>query len=104
MYIPDCLIYAGRKLPGDATEVPDPVVLVEVTSPATREVDTTVKLDGYFSLPGVQHYLIVDPKGPPIVHHSRQRDGTILESEAHEGTLTLSPPGIELTVADLFAA
>ena len=37
-----------------------------------------MKLDGYFSLPSVHHYLIVDPEGPPVVHHSRQPDGTIL--------------------------
>ena len=31
-------------------------------------------------------------------------DGTILRSVVHQGTLTLSPPGIELIVAELFAA
>jgi hypothetical protein len=47
--------------------------------------------------------LIVDPEGPPVVHHRRQPDGTILRSLVHEGTLTLSPPGIEVGVAALFA-
>ena len=30
MYIPDCLVYCGPKLPDDAIEVPNPVILVEV--------------------------------------------------------------------------
>jgi hypothetical protein len=52
----------------------------------------------------VHHYLIVDPAGLPVIHHSRQADGTILKSEVHEGTLMLSPPGIEVSVAEMFAA
>jgi hypothetical protein len=62
-----------------------------------------VKLNGYYSLPSVHHYLIVDPDGPPVIHHRRQPDGTILKSEAHEGVLTLSPAGMEVAVAEMFA-
>ena len=94
---------AARRL-DNALEVPNPVILVEVASPSTRKYDGTVKRDGYFSLASVHHYLIVDPEGPPVIHHSRQPDGTILKSEVHEGTLTLSPPGIEVGVAELFVA
>ena len=104
MHIPDALVYCGLELPDDALEVPNPVILVEVASPSTRKMDDTVKLTSYFSLPSVHHYLIVDPEGPPVVHHCHQGDGTILKSLVHEGTLPLSPPGIELAVADLFAA
>jgi len=102
MHIPDALVYCGPKLPGDAMEVPNPVIVVEVASPSTRNTDETVKLTGYFSLPSVHHYLIVDPEGRPVVHRSRQPDGTILRSLVHHGTLTLSPPGIELNVVELF--
>jgi Uma2 family endonuclease len=101
MHCPDALVYSGVKLPGDTVEVSNPVILVEVLSPSTRKFDETTKRDGYFSLPSVQHYLIVDPEGPPIVHHGRQPDGTILRLEVHEGTLALSPPGIEVGVAEL---
>ena len=103
MHEPDALVYCGAELPNDAIEVPNPVIIVEVASPSTRKMDDTVKLNGYFSLPSVHHYLIVDPEGPPVIHHFRQADGTILRSLAHEGTLTLSPPGIELGVAQVFA-
>ncbi|HEX6002321.1 MAG TPA: Uma2 family endonuclease, partial [Hyphomicrobiaceae bacterium] len=79
------------------------VIVVEVLSPSTRKFDETIKRDGYFSLPSVNHYLIVDPDGPPIIHHSRQPDGTILKSEVREGTITLAPPGFEVPVAELLA-
>jgi Uma2 family endonuclease len=105
MYIPDCLAYAGPELPDDAIEVPNPVILVEVASPSTRKLDDAVKLNGYFSLASVHHYRIVDPEGPPVIHHHhRQADGAILKSTVHKGTLTLSPPGIEVGVAELLAA
>ncbi|HEX5999279.1 MAG TPA: Uma2 family endonuclease [Hyphomicrobiaceae bacterium] len=102
MHIPDAQVYCGPEL--DALEVPNPAIVAEVISPSTRKFDETVKLNGYFSLPSVHHYLIVDPDGPPVVHHSRQVDGTILRSVVHDGSLTLSPPGIKLGVAELLAA
>ena len=101
---PDALVYCGAELPSDAVEVPDPIIVVEVASPSTRKVDASLKLTGYFSLPSVQHYLIVDPDGPPVVHHRRQADGTILTTIVHDGVLTLAPPGIEVSVAEIFAA
>jgi Uma2 family endonuclease len=100
---PDALVYCGAELPGDAIEVPSPVIVVEVASPSTRKIDASLKLTGYFRLPSVQHYLIIDPDGPPVIHHRRQPDGTILTSIVHDGVLTLAPPGIEMGVADCFA-
>jgi len=103
MHEPDALVYCGPELPGDAIEVPNPVILVEVASPSTRKMDDTVKLTGYFSLPSVHHYLIVDPEGPPVIHHCRQADGKILRSLVRGRALTLAPPGIEVGVAEMFA-
>jgi Uma2 family endonuclease len=82
--------------------VPKPVIVVEVASPSTRRLDTSSKLSGYFGVPSLHHYLIVDPEGPPVVHHGRQHDGIILTSIVHEGLLTLLPPGIEVAVAEMF--
>jgi Uma2 family endonuclease len=103
MHIPDALVYNGLELPDDSIEVPNPVIVVEVVSPS-RKVSASLKLEGYFGLPSVHHYLIVDPKGPPVLHYRRQADGTLARSVEHEGTLTLLPPGIELSVAVMFAA
>src|SRR5208282_3552281 len=82
---PDALVYCGPKLPGTAIEVPNPVIVVEVLSPSTRRIDASKKLAGYFSLPSVQHYLIADPDGPPLIHHQRHGGGTILTRLVSEG-------------------
>jgi Uma2 family endonuclease len=39
---------------------PNPVIVVEVLSPSTRGIDTTVKLADYFRVSGLRHYVIVD--------------------------------------------
>jgi Uma2 family endonuclease len=100
---PDALVYCGPKLPADAVEVPNPIIVVEVLSPSTRRIDASAKLTGYFSLPSVQHYLIVDPGKPPLIHHQRQGDGTILTRLVSEGVLRLEPPGLEIQGEALFA-
>ncbi len=102
-YEPDALVYCGPKLAPRATEVPSPIVLVEVLSPSTRHIDAAAKLGGYFRLPGVMHYLIVDPLKPLILHHARQADSdAILTRVVTDGAITLDPPGIALTVADIY--
>ena len=69
---PDALVY-WPKLPHDAIEVAEPVGVVEVATPSTRRIDASLKLTGYLGVPSVQHYLIVDPDGPPVVHHDARR-------------------------------
>jgi Uma2 family endonuclease len=100
-YEPDALVRCGPKLPAEAVEVPDPVIVVEVLSPSTRRIDASRKLAGYFSLPSVQHYLIVDPGQLPVIHHQRQADGNILTRLLSEGSLRFDPPGFEVEVAQL---
>lgn len=102
---PDAQVYCGPKLPNDAIEVPAPVIVVEVSSPSTRRIDASLKMVGYFSLPSVHHYLIVDPeRGTPVIHHQRQADGTILTRIMPDGVLRLDPPGLDIAVAELFPA
>jgi Uma2 family endonuclease len=102
-YEPDALVYCGAKLPASAIEVSNPVVIVEVLSPTTAKIDTTLKLVGYFRLPSVRHYLIVDPTQLSITHHARGPDDTITTRIISEGTITLDPPGLALAVSDIYS-
>jgi Uma2 family endonuclease len=101
---PDALVYCGPSLAPSAIEVPNPVVIVEVLSPSTRHIDAQIKLAGYFRLPSVAHYLVIDPDRPQVIHHARGDDGTILTRIVNEGTIALDPPGIELVVSDIYPA
>jgi Uma2 family endonuclease len=101
-YEPDALVYCGERLQGHVIVVPEPVIIAEVASPSTRGIDAGVKLEGYFSLPSVVHYLIVDPERRTIIHHLRQPGGSLGTNIVNRGTLRLDPPGIEFEVADIF--
>jgi Uma2 family endonuclease len=101
-YEPDALVYCGKELDPTAIEVPDPMILVEVLSPSTREIDLSRKLAAYFRLPSVAHYLIVEPLEPLIIHHARAADDTILTRIVREGAITLDSPGLELALSDVY--
>jgi Uma2 family endonuclease len=104
VYEPDVLVRCGPRAPRDATEANDPVVVVEIVSPSSRGVDTGVKLAGYFELPSLRHYLVVDTDNRVVVHHRRDEDGAIGVRIHHGGRLALDPPGIEIEIADIFAS
>ncbi len=101
-YQPDGLVYCGPRLPPDTREISNPVIVVEVTSPSTRSRDESKKLTGYFSLPCVGHYLILDPEERVLVHHKRAEGGLIETRILYDGLLRLDPPGLELTIQELF--
>jgi Uma2 family endonuclease len=103
VYEPDALVRCGPRLPGDAIEANDPVIVVEVVSPSSRGIDKGVKLVSYFSLPSVRHYLIVDTDQRVVIHHQRVDDGRIESRFLHEGPLSLDPPGLTIEVQDIFA-
>jgi Uma2 family endonuclease len=99
---PDALVYCGARIDGDDVEVPNPVIVVEVLSPASVKYDSGAKLAGYFKVPSIQHYLMVDPAARLIVHHARQDDATILTRIVSEGHLDLTPPGLAVPLSDVF--
>ncbi len=100
-YIPDFVIDCGDDGDWDRMDAVEPVVVVEVLSPSTRRKDLVEKLERYFSVASVMHYLIVDWKARRVVHHARRADG-ILATIYGQGTLRLDPPGIALDIADFW--
>ena len=101
-YEPDALVYCGAKLSASDIEVQAPIIVVEVLSPSTRRIDASAKLAGYFRVPSVAHYLIVDPTRPSVIHHARGEGGTILTRIVTEGRIVLDPPGLELALSEIY--
>src|SRR3954452_13728797 len=62
VYEPDALVRCGEPVDDAAVQINDPIIVVEVVSPSSRSVDVGAKLDDYFRLPSVRHYLIVKVK------------------------------------------
>ena len=97
VYEPDAMVYCGSAPPPTSMLIPNPVILVEVLSPTTSHHDTSAKLIGYFKLPSVAHYLVIDPDARTVAHHSRAGTPNLMTS----GPLRLDPPGLDLKVEDL---
>lgn len=96
---PDALVYCGDEVPGNALEAPNPVIVVEVLSPGTEATDMRDKLHGYFTLPGVHHYLIVDPDKRMVIHHARGSGDALQTRLLTSGAVMLEPPGLSIEAA-----
>jgi Uma2 family endonuclease len=103
-YEPDAIVHCGDTLPDDAVAVPDPLIIVEVLSPSTSATDRAWKLQEYFRLPSLRHYLIVWADRRQVAHHRRGDDGAIETRVATAGVIRLEPPGITILVEDIYAA
>jgi Uma2 family endonuclease len=102
LYQPDALVYCGEPVSGDALEIPDPVVVVEVLSPGNAMTDLRDKLVGYFRVASIAHDLIIDPDKRIVLHHARGTGDAVSTQIVSEGMLRLDPPGIEMTVGEVF--
>jgi Uma2 family endonuclease len=101
-YEPDALVNCGAPVAGDSMMAPHPVIVVEILSPSTRDIDKTVKLADYFRVPGLSHYLIVDLGHRHVVHYRRQPDGVVTVAIVKDGTVVFDPPGLSIEVSSLF--
>jgi Uma2 family endonuclease len=102
LYQPDALVYCGDALAGDTLIVANPIAVFEVLSPGNAMKDLRDKLQGYFRIPSVAHYLVVDPDKRIVIHHARGENDIVATRIAGAGELALDPPGLTLAVADLF--
>ena len=99
---PDIVVFAGPVDDHDII-VPQPVIVAEVLSDSTARKDRTMKLDGYFAVPSIEHYLLVDWEEREITHHRRDGGGLVKPVILREGSLLLDPPGIKIVLAGIFA-
>jgi Uma2 family endonuclease len=93
-YEPDALVRCGAPLPDDAVKVTAPVIVIEVLSPSTRARDAGARLEDYFRLPSVRHYLIPRTGNRTVIHHARDAAGGIATRIIRGGSVVLDPPGI----------
>lgn len=101
LYQPDALVYCGDPVAPDALEIPNPVIVFEVLSPGNAATDLRDKLQGYFRVASIHHYLIVDPDKRLVIHHARGQADTVATRIVSEGAMRIEPPGITLAVAEL---
>jgi Uma2 family endonuclease len=102
VFEPDAQVYCGPELPDDALLSENPIIVVEVISPSTGRNDALRKLEGYFRLPSVRHYLILSPDEPLVIHHARGEGETIATRIFRSGVIALDPPGLKLDLTEIY--
>ena len=101
---PDVVVACG-EIPGKATELEAPVLVVEVLSESIAERDHGRKRWAYQTIPSLQHYLLIDQNEAGAEVASRADDGS-WRSVIHRGLddrLRLDALGVELGLAEIFA-
>ena len=70
---PDVVVRCGKA--GRGNYITDPLVIVEVLSPSTIDIDRGPKLDFYKSLPTVRHIALVYQDQMRVEHYRRSEQG-----------------------------
>ena len=97
---PDASVTCGRE---SGRYVTRPVAVFEILSPETELVDRTEKRREYQAIPSVAHYVLIGQDVRRVEVYSRDGAGwRFREVEADAEPLRLDPPGIELTLAELY--
>ena len=77
VFHPDVTVVCGVPNYPKPECIDNPTVLVEVTSPSTKDYDYGTKQEHYFSLPSVKHYLLVSQSEPRVSHYQRSGEAWI---------------------------
>lgn len=74
-FFPDVSVVCGASLGGSSSTVTNPVLVVEVLSPSTREFDLGQKLRQYKRIPSLRQIVYVDSESVGVQVHSRSEGG-----------------------------
>jgi len=76
-YYPDLTIVCGTpelEIMHDLPTLLNPTAIVEVLSPSTVTLDSSLKLADYLTLPSLQHYLLIHQDRPQVLCYTRYAD------------------------------
>jgi Uma2 family endonuclease len=98
---PDALVFCS---PVDlkATVIRDPVVVFEVLSDSTADVDHIDKLREYAATPSIQRYVILEQNRIAAMVFVRDGDRFVVETVTPGGSLVLTEIGVELPIDELY--
>jgi Uma2 family endonuclease len=96
-YYPDILVSCEEN-PEDAYFRNQPILVIEVTSPSTGNIDRREKLLFYQKMPSVQEYVIVDQHRMNVEVHRRQPNGGWITYYFNEPSDEVEFQSVDLTL------
>ncbi|MGI8554950.1 MAG: Uma2 family endonuclease [Pyrinomonadaceae bacterium] len=104
-YYPDVFV-ACDKHPASAYYREEPVLIIEVVSPSTRQTDRREKLRAYQQIPSVREYVIVEQDKIYVEIHRRQPDGHWItyfyNGNDAEDYLEFQAVGLKMTLEEIY--
>jgi Uma2 family endonuclease len=104
---PDVIVVCGEPkfTDNEFDTLTNPLVIVEVLSPTTKNYDRGEKFEQYRKIEDLHEYLLAAQDRPHVEHYIKQRDGTWLlsEVESREAAVELPSLGCSLSLAEIYA-
>ena len=102
--VPDLVVTHGST-DANAHSETSPIIVVDLVSPHRGEQDIYGKIQSYFSVKTILHYLIVQDDERRITHYHRvPGSDQIRMVERYSGAIELVPLGFSLSVTDFFGS
>jgi Uma2 family endonuclease len=98
---PDATVICGTANGPKPDCVDNPAIIVEVTSPSTKDYDYGSKREHYFSLPSLEHYLLVSQTERKVGHYERSGSGWMYVDRVSDAVIFLS--GREVSVDGIYS-
>lgn len=102
---PDVLVVCP-PIEGEADDVvSNPVLVVEVLSPSTEDLDRGTKFGYYRQIPSLKDYLVISQDQQRVEHHFRPEDElwSLRDVEGLEESLHLSSLDCDLPLSEVYA-
>jgi Uma2 family endonuclease len=105
-YYPDVVVVCGRPEYRDSRRdtVTNPLVIVEVLSPATRNYDRGDKFAHYRRLGSLREYILIDQEACHVEHFVRKEGlWEFSESDDFQGSLVIPTLDIAIAMKEIYA-
>ena len=105
-YYPDVVVVCGRPEYRDSRRdtVTNPLVIVEVLSPATRNYDRGDKFAHYRRLDSLREYILIDQEACHVEHFVRKEGiWEFSESDDCQGSLVIPTLNIAIALTEIYA-
>ena len=96
-YYPDVLVSCEEN-PENSYFRNEPILIVEVISPSTQEIDRREKLLFYQQMPSVSEYVVVEQQKKLVEVHRRQPDGRWITYYFNQTDETVEFQSVEMTL------
>ena len=97
----DLAVVCGAIVPGETP--PDPVLIVEITSPSTYDHDVGRKAMFYREIPACRTIPVVESTRRRVTVLTRQVNGWLLRDHIGDAVIDIAEPALRLTLADIYA-